>query len=75
MTINIKILDFLHKSKKLSGFLGKTKLSRAAYIEDCYGAEGRVLTTKLSTSSAPTSSIYAGSLVTKPTFADSRSKS
>ncbi|MCC8483914.1 MAG: hypothetical protein LN561_05155 [Rickettsia endosymbiont of Labidopullus appendiculatus] len=32
-------LDFLHKSKKPLGFLGETKPSTTAYIDDCYGAE------------------------------------
>ncbi|WP_341763759.1 outer membrane protein [Candidatus Tisiphia endosymbiont of Beris chalybata] len=57
-----KLLDFLHKSKQHSGFLGKTKPSRATYMA---AAEERrqVLTTKLSTSSTPTRSTYVGSLL------------
>ncbi len=50
-------IDFLHKSKKLSGFLEKTKLSRAV-DKDAAEERRQVLTTK-----SPTKSPYAGSLI------------
>ncbi|MCC8397828.1 MAG: hypothetical protein LN569_00645 [Rickettsia endosymbiont of Labidopullus appendiculatus] len=51
-----KILDFLHKSKNPSGFLGETKPSTAAYI-DVREERKQVSTTK-----SPTRLTYAGSL-------------
>ncbi|MCC8398221.1 MAG: PD-(D/E)XK nuclease family protein [Rickettsia endosymbiont of Labidopullus appendiculatus] len=50
-------IDFLHKSKKPSGFLGETKPSTAAYI-DVREERRRVSTTK-----SPTRLTYAGSIV------------
>ncbi|MCC8397821.1 MAG: Hsp70 family protein [Rickettsia endosymbiont of Labidopullus appendiculatus] len=52
-----KISDSLHKSKKLSEFLGETKPSTAAYI-DVREERRRVSTTK-----SPTRLTYAGSLL------------
>ncbi|WP_410520985.1 VacJ family lipoprotein [Candidatus Tisiphia endosymbiont of Beris chalybata] len=53
----ILLIDFLHKSKIVEGFLGKTKTSRAAYI-DTAEQRRRAATTKL-----PTRLTYAGSLI------------
>lgn len=52
------LLDFLHKSKKLSGFLGKTKPNTAAHIDDCYGARQ-----VSSEQESPTRLIYPRSLL------------
>ncbi|WP_341763705.1 hypothetical protein [Candidatus Tisiphia endosymbiont of Beris chalybata] len=51
------LLDFLHKSKIVKRFLGKTKLSTAVYGE-VHEERRQVLTTK-----SPTRSAYAGSLL------------
>ncbi len=55
----VDLLDFLHKSKIVEGFLGKTKPATLAYIDDC-SERRRVLTTK-----SPTRLTYAGSLLFK----------
>ncbi len=53
----ISDIDFLHKSKIVEGFLGETKPSTTAYIDDC--SERR----QVSTTKSPTRLTYAGSLV------------
>ncbi|MCC8372459.1 MAG: TatD family hydrolase [Rickettsia endosymbiont of Pseudomimeciton antennatum] len=57
MMINKGILDFLHKSKIVEGFLGETKPSTAAYI-DVREERRQVSTTK-----SPTRLTYAESLL------------
>ncbi|WP_425360989.1 hypothetical protein [Candidatus Tisiphia endosymbiont of Stenodema calcarata] len=56
-TITVCLLDFLHKSKIVEGFLEETKPSTAAYT-DVREERRRISTTK-----SPTRLIYAGSLL------------
>ncbi len=55
--MNFALIDLLHKSKIVEGFLGETKPSTAAYI-DVREERRRVSTTK-----SPTRLIYAVSLI------------
>ncbi|MCC8397834.1 MAG: hypothetical protein LN569_00680 [Rickettsia endosymbiont of Labidopullus appendiculatus] len=54
---HLNIIDFLHKSKIVEGFLEETKPSTAAYINVC--EERR----RVSTTKSPTRLAYAGSLI------------